>query len=304
MIQMNKKILITLIIIFLVLVAVTVGVVFNIKENNIEVSKTNKGISNTTDEYIPDGVKKGNDNDIIYKVAETTYNNQRLYLSVPSTWKFEIVENGGETPTAYKANYGIKIYKEELGKEKYAGIYSLTEKFGVCGTGLVTEKITTEIGEQASVGYFDGGKDWNYVAFNDGSIIALNNGLEDDIAKEALNILKSMNYIDSSNIEMIIKEGSLTKTSATLIMKAKNKEEKFSTGAAFEIEKKEKGTWTGLPINAEVTWIAIAYIPNDEGIIEIKADWKDLYGELEKGEYRISKQLAQNVNVYAEFTIE
>ena len=178
---MYKKILIILIFVFLVLVAVTVGVVFNI--NN----KDNKKLSNTTNEYIPEDVKKGNDNDIIYKIAETTYNNQRLTLSVPSTWKFEMVENGGETPTAYKANYGIKIYKEDLGKDKYAGVYSLTEKFGVCGTGLVTEKLITENGEEASVGYFDGGKDWNYVVFKDENVtlIAFNNGLEDEIAKEA-----------------------------------------------------------------------------------------------------------------------
>ena len=286
MIQMNKKILIILIFLVLIMISLAVGYVFS--------NKSKLEISNTTEAYIPEDIKMANNKkEITYGIAECNYNNERLALNMPSNWKYEIIGDNVETGVGnYKANYGIKFYPNENDKEKYAGIYSLKEKLGVCGTGLVTEKITTEFGVEAEIGYFNAGKDWNYIAYKnkEGILVAFNNGLEGDIAKEALNILKTMNFIDNSNIEMTIKEGTLTKTSATLVIKSKDNSKNFNTGAWFEIEKQEDGKWIKLPMDSLLSWIAIAYIPNDNGVIETKVNWKDIYGELEKRTIQNSKR--------------
>ena len=299
MIQMNKKFLIILVCSLLVIVTITIGILL---KNNKE-TKTN-----TIEPYNPTNLDPKEDDEITQRIAECNYNNEQLTLLIPSTWQFEIVENDNETNSGMvvNSNYGIKFYPDAKNKDKNAVIYNQKEKLGVCGTGLKTEKIATESGIEAEVGYFNSGNNWNYVAFMyDGvALVAYNNGLEDEIAKEALEILKTMNFTDNTNIVMTIKEGTLTKTSATIIMQSKDKSKKYTTGAWFAIEKKENGVWKELPVSSLVSWIEIAYISNDEGIIEMGVNWKDIYGELEPGQYRIVKELTHNVYVYAEFSIE
>ena len=50
----------------------------------------------------------------------------------------------------------------------------------------------------------------------------------------------------------------------------------------------------------------IAYLIGEDGMLEEKIDWSELYGELENGEYRLVKELYINGYNYfsVEFTIE
>ncbi len=121
----------------------------------------------------------------------------------------------------------------------------------------------------------------------------------------------NVNQIDEdsrniNNVTMKIKEGTLTKTSATILIEDKN-EEKYDYGQWFRIDKKENGEWKELEqINENFAFTDIAYIPKEDGTIEIEENWKDLYGELDTGEYRLVKELYGNEKnyIYAEFTIE
>ncbi len=121
----------------------------------------------------------------------------------------------------------------------------------------------------------------------------------------------NVNQIDEdsrniNNVTMKIKEGTLTKTSATIVIEDKN-EEKYGYGQWFRIDRKENGDWKELEqINENFAFTDIAYIPKEDGTIEIDENWKDLYGELQAGEYRLVKEVYGNGTnyIYAEFTIE
>lgn len=105
---------------------------------------------------------------------------------------------------------------------------------------------------------------------------------------------------------MIIKDGTLTKTSATVIIEDKN-EEKYNYSSWFRIDKKENESWKEVNvIDEKYAFTDIAYLPDENGKVEMNTNWKNLYGELEKGEYRLVKEVYDNGNnyIYVEFTIE
>ncbi len=109
-------------------------------------------------------------------------------------------------------------------------------------------------------------------------------------------------FEDSTDITMTIKEGTLTKTSATIIIKGKD----VSCGYDYNIEKKENDNWKS------VTQIKGYFVPAVScssliGKLDFNLDWTERYGELENGEYRIVKEVFTNdgdTELYAEFTIE
>ncbi len=108
------------------------------------------------------------------------------------------------------------------------------------------------------------------------------------------------------NVEMKIKEGTLTRISAIIEIVDKN-EEPYDYGQGFRIEKNENGEWKELEIkNGQFAFEDIAYIPDEDGIIEMNTSWENLYGELEAGEYRLVKEVYDNGKkyIYAEFVIE
>lgn len=181
MISINRIVLIGLIGTVIFVFSIAVSAIFS------------RNLKNDVNTYLRNYLEK---NEIKYKSAECYYKNEKISLKIPSNWKYEIVENNSEIGIG-DYNYGIKFYPDESNHEKYAGIYNLKSKFGVCGTGLRTEKFITGSGIEACAGYFDLGKNWNYVLYivPDAELIAFNNNLEDEIAKEALNILKTIEYI-------------------------------------------------------------------------------------------------------------
>jgi len=107
-----------------------------------------------------------------------------------------------------------------------------------------------------------------------------------------------------SDITMIIKEGTLTKTSATVIIKDNDKEHSYGEG--YRIEKKENGEWKTVKQIGTYSFNLIA-LGTVTGELDFKLDWSERYGELENGEYRIVKTLdteGGKLELYAEFTIE
>lgn len=105
-------------------------------------------------------------------------------------------------------------------------------------------------------------------------------------------------------VSMVIKEGTLTKTSATIIITDTN-ENAYSYGRSFIIEKKENNNWKELDtIGYDYAFTTEVLSPGVDGKLELKTDWLDMYGELEKGEYRIVKDIATTESVISvEFNI-
>lgn len=106
---------------------------------------------------------------------------------------------------------------------------------------------------------------------------------------ETLKVEVNANEVE--NVSMTIKEGTLTNMGATLIITDTN-EKKHGYDEWFRIDKKIDNGWEETKvINYDYVVNAIAYTIGDNGIAEIKVNWKELYGELPQGKYRIVKKL-------------
>ena len=100
---------------------------------------------------------------------------------------------------------------------------------------------------------------------------------------------KYLNAVNDGS--MSIKEGTLTNSGLTLIITNLSNEE-ITLGEEYSIDKKENGKWKPLtPIIDNYGFIAIGYVLKPNNNFETKIDWKELYGELEVGEYRLIKNI-------------
>ncbi len=90
-------------------------------------------------------------------------------------------------------------------------------------------------------------------------------------------------------VSMSIQDRTLTKEGVTLILK-NDSEDEYTYGEAYEVQKKEDGTWVEIPTVIEnYGFQSIGYILGGKQEKEVPINWKWLYGELEAGEYRIVK---------------
>ena len=96
-------------------------------------------------------------------------------------------------------------------------------------------------------------------------------------------------------VTMTIKEGSLTKKGATIMIEDKNVNP-FGYGYWYRIDKKENGEWKELEEkNKNRTVNALAYLVGEDGKAEEKIDWSKDYGTLKKGQYRLVKSVEQSI---------
>ena len=105
------------------------------------------------------------------------------------------------------------------------------------------------------------------------------------------NMIKEKDLNDIVN--MYIKEGSLTDTSAIIIIEDKNPN-RIVYGSGFYIEKysNENNSWDSVDVTGEnYAFNAMAYYVDNDGILEMKQDWAHIYGSLSKGIYRLVKDV-------------
>jgi len=93
-------------------------------------------------------------------------------------------------------------------------------------------------------------------------------------------------------ITMTIKEGTLTNISATIIITDVSGNNN-TYGTYYRIDKFENNKWRELDIiyKGNYGWTSIGYLIVEDNKIEMNINWKKLYGELEKGKYRIVKEV-------------
>lgn len=114
-------------------------------------------------------------------------------------------------------------------------------------------------------------------------------------------------YEISNNISMQIKEGTLTKTGATVIIINDNNNENYKYSKWFRIDKLENDTWKMLkPIDKNHISDELASNDTQLGNLEYNVDWSELYGKLKKGKYRLVKRIYEDEYKYfiVEFSIE
>ena len=113
-------------------------------------------------------------------------------------------------------------------------------------------------------------------------------------------------------VNMYIKEGTLTKTGATIIIEEEI-DYNISYGLPFNLEKYnyKTSTWEKLPVINDVYFILPKYSVTPDKPLELVQGWGDMYGVLEKGLYRIVKDASfdsakddSTYYIWTEFSIE
>ena len=178
------------------------------------------------------------------------------------------------------------------------------EKYGICETAFFHDGGSIEYRYNdytiLKLNKLDGNKDL-IIGFP-GSII--NN---EQLKNESYKDTKEKNIQDKySKISLSIKDGTLSKTGATIIISDISEQEN-TYGEWFRIDKKTNGFWEELkPIDDNYVFKDIAYRIGENHQLEMNTDWSKLYGELEPGEYRLVKEIYDNAHTYlaVEFTIE
>lgn len=120
---------------------------------------------------------------------------------------------------------------------------------------------------------------------------------------------KSNTEVKNEEVSLSIKEETLTKKGATLILK-NNGTMDYQYGAPYEIEIKQNGDWH--KINIAIDFDSIAYDLKVGETKEIDLNWENTYGKLSSGTYRIIKSINyknddnkyHSFNIAVEFTIE
>lgn len=135
--------------------------------------------------------------------------------------------------------------------------------------------------------------------FKNNGLSFLNSNIKNDV-----NIEENGDVENASSISMVIKDGTLTPSGATVVLT-----NSYGYDRWFRIDKEENGEWKETEtINDNYSFTAEAYLTNGNSEVEIPIDWTDLYGTLENGKYRIVKRAFNNLNreeyVSVEFIID
>ena len=106
-------------------------------------------------------------------------------------------------------------------------------------------------------------------------------------------------------VSLQIKEGTLTKEGATIVITDRN-DYTYSYGEDYTIQKLENGEWKDLR-SANYNINDIAHLTTENGQVIMELNWKDRYGELKKGKYRVVMEINSgnpDTAIYTEFEIK
>ena len=107
--------------------------------------------------------------------------------------------------------------------------------------------------------------------------------------------------VELNNIKMEIKEGTLTRTGATIVITDLGKE-KTIFGECYTIEKKVFNQWKVL--KSPDGWCNLkGYTVDENNKLEMVVDWTYDYGKLGNGNYRLIKEV-DGEYISVEFTID
>lgn len=117
--------------------------------------------------------------------------------------------------------------------------------------------------------------------------------------------IKNINLAE--NITMKIKDGSLTNTGATVIIIDLSGDENVDLiNRKFKIDYKKNDKWYRLEskIKNEVTVMTTDNVmENGDNTYTQEINWERYYGKLDKGHYRIVKEVKTNLYIAAEFDL-
>ena len=125
-----------------------------------------------------------------------------------------------------------------------------------------------------------------------------------NLTEKEYNTLKEKRTTEKVNLK--IKEDTLTNTGATVIITDTN-ELPYSYGEAYKIQILENNEWKDIIARDGYAFNDLAYNTDENGKLEMKINWNDLYGSLKSGEYKLSKEIGDYNNpeiISVEFEIK
>ena len=100
---------------------------------------------------------------------------------------------------------------------------------------------------------------------------------------------KSNFVISEKGVGLSIKEDTLSRSGATLVLKNENDQPVEYGDVSYTLEIKQDGEWHR--INVELFFADAAYVLKGNETVELDTKWEEAYGKLAKGEYRIVKDI-------------
>lgn len=235
----------------------------------------------------------------------------KLSLSIPDGWFYETCPMDSEQ--LWNGLYGIRFYPADVKDGCIELAY--IDSFGVCGTGLY-EETATIAGNPASIGTYDNHAYWDFISFQEeySGVVALTYNVEswwEDYGKQVMDILSTLSYdvsqkeggayihspeSESDKIGLSVTLKKITPTGATFIFH--QYDEKAPTGEleygdAFVLEVLKNKQWEKVPdaVNGAYGFHQIAYTIPTQDSTEQELNWEWLYGTLEAGSFRITKEI-------------
>lgn len=114
-------------------------------------------------------------------------------------------------------------------------------------------------------------------------------------------LIKDNNEYTLKNVTMKLKENTLTKSGATIIIKDNNKV-KYTYEEYYKLEKRIDYIWYELKPSGDVLFNEMGYLVDDNNELEMNIDWSKTYGNLTSGKYRIIKRIYDGEYKY--FSVE
>ena len=114
-------------------------------------------------------------------------------------------------------------------------------------------------------------------------------------------LIKDNNEYTLKNVTMNIKENTLTKSGATIIITDNNKV-KYIYEEYYKLEKRIDHIWYELKPSGDVLFNEMGYLVDDNNELEMNIDWSKTYGNLTSGKYRIIKRIYDGEYKY--FSVE
>lgn len=110
--------------------------------------------------------------------------------------------------------------------------------------------------------------------------------------------VKVEEFTEPEDVVIEIVEGSVTTTSADIVIKSDNPRRKTGWGSYFEMQVKNDNKWTDVEAREDIIWSDMGSL-DDENKLEENISWPYLYGELPNGTYRIVKH-CDGIDFYSE----
>ena len=114
-------------------------------------------------------------------------------------------------------------------------------------------------------------------------------------------LIKDNNEYTLKNVTMNIKENTLTKSGAIIIITDDNKT-KYTYEEYYKLEKRIDHIWYELKPRGDVLFNEMGYLVDDNNELEMNIDWSKAYGNLTSGKYRIIKKIYDGEYKY--FSVE